>query len=578
MTTDLSPEQKEIVSLPLKPIAVTACAGSGKTKTAVHRLAAMRRLHERRGLIALLSFSNVAVDTFRKEYATIMRDEAVGQGLSVEIDTMDGFITTNVLRPHGHRVMGCRRTPYLVDGREPFLSSFTVFDGKRPHPIADIEIAYGSSGFRFTVGRIAQALPADRAGAALARLAATGAYTHASARYWVIRTLLEQQFVLRALAGRFPHILVDEAQDVGPEHQAILELLIGAGSQVSLIGDPHQGIYEFARADGTFLRGYGARPEVDDRHLTVNYRSVPSILEVANKLTGRTDTAKRLEPPNRHAAYYIPFKATERTKALVSFQSLMGASGIDARSGVILCRSADWAADWSGEKDGQGVGVVRCFANAAISRDQQKNYHQAFTHGCAGLVGLLAPKHGSLASDLGRASRPEMLALRRALWSFVRDTDTGLPSASLIADTVWHPLLCERARALLARMKSEFGLELADNLGQRLARKKLENRALAEAPDLAETDVASFRVSTVHKIKGESIEAVMYVAKKGHVQALLGGTGTEEGRIGYVALTRARNLFILAVPEANLAELEPELKALGLRRAGLADGSLGVAA
>jgi superfamily I DNA/RNA helicase len=97
MIQDLSPEQQAIVDLPLSPIAVTACAGSGKTKTAVHRLATMRRRYGGPGLIALLSFSNVAVDTFRREYAALLRSlPMIGRSSAVEIDTVDGFITTNV--------------------------------------------------------------------------------------------------------------------------------------------------------------------------------------------------------------------------------------------------------------------------------------------------------------------------------------------------------------------------------------------------------------------------------------------------------------------------------------------------
>ncbi|MET1084933.1 MAG: UvrD-helicase domain-containing protein, partial [Burkholderiales bacterium] len=119
MTAMLSQEQAGIVSLPLGPLAVSACAGSGKTRTAVHRLAAMRQLYDGRGTVALLSFSNVAVDTFSKEYAALVRDmPVIGRSATVEIDTMDGFITNNVLRPHGHRVMKCPRAPFLVDGAE----------------------------------------------------------------------------------------------------------------------------------------------------------------------------------------------------------------------------------------------------------------------------------------------------------------------------------------------------------------------------------------------------------------------------------------------------------------------------
>ena len=65
----LTPEQQDVVNAPMLPLCVIACAGSGKTKTAVHRLVEMRRsLGEAQGRVALLSFSNVAVDTFRKGY------------------------------------------------------------------------------------------------------------------------------------------------------------------------------------------------------------------------------------------------------------------------------------------------------------------------------------------------------------------------------------------------------------------------------------------------------------------------------------------------------------------------------
>ncbi len=49
---------------------------------------------------------------------------------------------------------------------------------------------------------------------------------------------------------------------------------------------------------------------------------------------------------------------------------------------------------------------------------------------------------------------------------------------------------------------------------------------------------------------------------------MLEGIGAEFGRIGYVAVTRARNLFVLAVPENCLAELEPLLKSKEIEKPG----------
>src|SRR5690606_36655078 len=106
--TQPSSEQLQIIYAPLVPMSVIACAGSGETFTAVRRLAEMRRLlGDHRGRIALLSFSNVAVDTFRREYQNLARDVVAGSAQGrVEIGSLDGFITSNVLRPHAYRTMG----------------------------------------------------------------------------------------------------------------------------------------------------------------------------------------------------------------------------------------------------------------------------------------------------------------------------------------------------------------------------------------------------------------------------------------------------------------------------------------
>lgn len=138
----------------------------------------------------------------------------------------------------------------------------------------------------------------------------------------------------------------------------------------------------------------------------------------------------------------------------------------------------------------------------------------------------------------------------------------------LVASTEWHPLLVKRVKALLDTLRDKHGLTIGDNIGVRLAKKELLNRPLVDAPNLADPEVHQFRVATVHRVKGESIDAVMYVTNKEHAKALLSGTADELGRIGYVALTRARDLFVLALPEAALEELKLRLEELGFKRAG----------
>jgi hypothetical protein len=571
--TALSVEQQTIIDAPLEPLSVIACAGSGKTRTAVRRLVEVRRrLGDQRGRVALLSFSNVAVETFRDSYhelaqnlpASIRRDR-------VEIDTLDSFITGNILRPHAYRTMGAEQAAFLVMGGESFLNGFTFKTSTYPLDITKMQAGFRGGAVHFYYANNDQTSELNLAYASgiVSRLGRTGAYTHNLGRYWCHRVLLEQPGILRALVRRYPYILIDEAQDIGTLHQAILEQLIAAGSQISLIGDPHQGIYEFAGADGKFLTQYGLQPGVKICALTRNYRSVPAILTLANKLSARTDTAERQVPDTPHGAYFIGYKNAEREQLMTAFRAAMLAAGLAPERSAVVCRGRELADKLAGNDAPAGQGIVKNFASAAILRDKRQDYLNAFKMVAACVVDLLADPPPSLVAMITQPARyPEATSLRREIWSFTRNPETGLPSASLAADTQWHPLLLARAKTLLAVLQHKFALVTADNLGNKLARKGLPSAPLMVGGDLAAAQDAHIRVDTVHRVKGESLDAVLYLASKEHVVSLLAGVNTEVGRIGYVAVTRARNLLWLGVPANALGELRPALLASGFQEAG----------
>lgn len=579
----LSPEQQAIVDAPMVPLAVVACAGSGKTFTAVHRLLEIRRrLGEARGRVALLSFSNVAVKTFRDGYRPLAESLPSGAGRQrVEIDTLDGFLTSNILRPHASRTMSCSRTPFLVSGAEPFLDNKDLKLWAQPakgdaYPVPRARIGDVVANFR---GGVAQfhfrnhktLIPINNGTIVVARLAQIGAYTHNLGQYWALCTLQRQPQIRAAMAHRYPHILVDESQDIGTIHQAILLELAAAGSQISLIGDPSQGIYEFAGADGTFLSDYSKKAGVHSYPLTRNYRSVPSVVALANALSNRADTADRPVPELSHGAFFIAYKPVDRDKLIVAFQGAVLAAGLSVDRSAIVCRGRSTVESVAGTEAAMGQGLVKQFARAAVLRDKRRDYLGAFEAVAGCITGLLQkPDVGWLASLIQPARHPEMKPIRREIWTFTRNPDQGLPPSSLVADTQWHPQLVPRVKALLDRLQNQFGLLPGDNVGNKLKKTALLNRPLQQAADLATEPQSILRVDTVHKVKGESLDALLYLAEKDHVEALLRGVDTELGRIGYVAATRARNLLWLAIPSAALPALRPLLIAKGFVEAGAA--------
>ena len=573
----LSAEQQAVVDAPLGPLSVIACAGSGKTRTAVHRLVEVRkRLGDQRGRVALLSFSNVAVDTFRKSYQVLAQELPAGVGrYRVEIDTLDAFITGNILRPHAYRTMEATQAAYLVNGHEPFLNAFRIWlevgQKRYPQSVEELDVGIHEGNFYF-VHRFHERITNLELQSTLSivnRLGNTGAYTHNLGRYWCYRTLREQPVILRALARRYPHILVDESQDIGSLHQAILDLLGGAGVQISLIGDPHQCIYGFAGADGTFMTGYRERAGVTVCALTRNYRSVPAILVVANNLSGRTDTAERSSPETHHGAFFVTYRNDKRQQLIDAFGAEVVAAGLKPVNSAILCRSRPLANELAGVDAPAGQGLVKAFATAAVLRDKRRDYLASFRTVAGCVLALLEnPPQGLLTKITQPTRYSEMRALRRKIWNFTRDTIAGLPSSDLVADTQWHPQLLARVKKLLEQLHTQFGFTVVDKLGHKLAKKNLPNAPLMAADDLVVEQGVRIRVDTVHQAKGESLDAVLYVATKEHVLALLTGPHSEVGRIGYVAVTRAKNLLWLGVPANAIKELRPALLAAGFQEAG----------
>ena len=70
----------------------------------------------------------------------------------------------------------------------------------------------------------------------------------------------------------------------------------------------------------------------------------------------------------------------------------------------------------------------------------------------------------------------------------------------------------------------------------------------------------------------------MYLTNKGDLEALVAGTGDEEGRIGFVAVTRSRDLLVVAIPSGTTDEISAKLKMRGFTESGPAQLAAAAAA
>jgi superfamily I DNA/RNA helicase len=578
---DLSDQQKNIINAPISPLSVIACAGSGKTRTAVNRLVKVRSdLHKHRGYVALLSFSNVAIKTFKDDYSNYMRQSSNlnnGYNDRVVIETLDSFLTSNILRPHASRSMNTQKTPFLITGSEQFLNNkqykfwaepsngnpFQV----QPKDIGNITVRVTDKVSSFWLNSFSTLQPLNNGYTVMERLGKLGAYTHELGKFWACKTLLDQKSILKAFVQRYPHIIVDEAQDIDALHSFLLEILIEAGVTVTLIGDPSQAIYEFAGANGRFLKDFDLEDLNSSLPLSVNYRSVEDILKISNKLSKKNDKHDRKTAHNDFGAYYCVYDKAKTSELTDSFACKVESLGLNHSDSAILFRGRASIKKLSNTPSEIGQGKTKLLALATIERDINKDYYAAFKLLVESVLGLLQNVPDDLRGQLvGNKIDPVFRNLRRRLWLFLRSSDNGLPSSTLSAKNEWHKLLKKRVISLLNSIEADYGYQPVDRIGNKIAATKLPITSLVPHVEKKLIRDNKIRIDTVHQSKGESLSAVLYVATVGdHIRKMLDGTETELGRIGYVALTRAKDIFVLAVPKNHINEFQPELLQLGLK-------------
>ncbi|HEX7266122.1 MAG TPA: UvrD-helicase domain-containing protein, partial [Streptosporangiaceae bacterium] len=240
------------------PLMIIAGPGTGKTRTLTCRIAA--QVAERR-----MAPEACLALTFTRRAAREMRERLEGlvpaQAARLTVTTFHG-LGLMILREHAARA---GLTPDFGIADEPARLGVAA------------EIAGSQRGARQLLAAAA-ADPERRAEFGKA-LASCDLVDFDGLVDLPVRLLGEDPALAAGLRARWPLVSVDEYQDIDASQYALLRLLSGDGSGLTVIGDPDQAIYGFRGADvGFFLRFGEDYPGATRVQLTRNYRSAPVIL------------------------------------------------------------------------------------------------------------------------------------------------------------------------------------------------------------------------------------------------------------------------------------------------------------
>jgi DNA helicase-2/ATP-dependent DNA helicase PcrA len=254
-------------------IALLAGPGAGKTRALVARVGYLLATTSRHRGVAALTYTETAA------HETTVRLHRLGlhPGRRLSSTTVHAFCLHHILRPYS-RLIGdplpdnltipdtsaCRQlwdTAAYESGLDVNPNNRTTLERLRRLIAARETIADYPSQYPRTVHRYEQLL----------RDHDTLDFEAMTIR--ALDLLRESRTAREQLVARFPHLVVDEYQDLGPVLHALVLTLLDAGMGITAVGDPDQVLYAYQGASPRYLTQLGDRTDFRKLRLRVNYRS-----------------------------------------------------------------------------------------------------------------------------------------------------------------------------------------------------------------------------------------------------------------------------------------------------------------
>ncbi len=311
-----SPEQKAVLDRPLESFRIAAGAGTGKTTTLAYRVVELIQKHgvEPENVLGI-TFTNKAAEELANRVRSVLD---MGLSRAVEVYTYHGF-ASSLLHEFG-ALVGFERDSRLIT---PSLARSLVHSVMHRLAYQSFDISAPSS--TETVLRFASNLanhlvdpaeivppdpPDDAWLQRLELLKVVSAFQEEKQRLGVCdfndllvkanRLIDTHTECATSIRDRYRVVLLDEYQDTDPAQRELLRKLFAGVIPVMAVGDPDQTIYEwrgasldnFERFPEHFAENGSPTPTLP---LTLNRRSGPEILEVANRVRAKIDDTIR--PP-----------------------------------------------------------------------------------------------------------------------------------------------------------------------------------------------------------------------------------------------------------------------------------------
>lgn len=314
----LNNEQKEAVFSDKNRILVLAGAGTGKTKTMVSRVARLIEDGTDPGSILLLTFTRAAAMEAKERVIALVGEK----GKDIYCNTFHAW-AVRVLRQFAYQIWYTPAfTIYDDEDRTDVIAAIIeelqysikpqdVLDAMEKHavysiPYDDHEIRNIVKEYDF---RLRRCNAIDMNGLLSG-----------------MQTLLQKETVQELLRSRWSHVLVDEMQDTDHRQMKILDTI--NPENLFVVGDDFQAIYKFRGADVSIIMGLSESPEYQVIKLEENYRSTHQIVDAANKLIKHNNQTEKVLKAHRNGEEIVQLECSDEVEEQMTIEGIIWTAAV----------------------------------------------------------------------------------------------------------------------------------------------------------------------------------------------------------------------------------------------------------
>ncbi|RPI38052.1 MAG: ATP-dependent helicase [Nitrospiraceae bacterium] len=599
---ELNPEQYAAVMHQEGPALVLAGAGTGKTRVVTYRVARLIESGIRAENILLLTFTNKAAKEMMRRVELL-----IGRNIAGLFGGTFHHVANLLLRQH-YQLAGYKQGFSILDredSKELFESCIAeIFKKDRVIPKGAVLSEICSLAKNTGAGVedvVLQRFPHFTAAFEdIAKIVELYEKKKLALNLMDFDDLLvnwkkifqENERIREYYSLKFRHILVDEYQDTNSLQADIIDLITGEAGNLMIVGDDAQSIYSFRGADfENILRFPDKYQGAPIYKLTINYRSTPEILHLANSIivNNRKQFHKELHAvaASGESPFVVPLKDIfEQAEFVASVVIDMNMDGKSFDEIAVLYRSHYQSMELQMEFQRRGIPFevrsgLKFFEQAHIkdmlsflkvlSNQHDEISWKRILKLIPGIGNITAAKIWNLIQPvekpLGRISEASGLVPKKAAEGFNLFVDilgelssgnyNAAPAEAIgyvlghgYEDHLYNTYPNAEMRIEDIEQMMKFALRY-DSMEMFLADMTLQGVSEAEAEG---EDITGGRVvlSTVHQAKGLEWDNVFLIGlndgKFPSAKSLKNGDEEEERRLFYVGVTRAREAIYLCYP------------------------------